>query len=203
MHGKEVVEWSRCTHDEIRHIAQCILGESWTLGRAIMFVEEGIHTATTIADLTTWVRTEHARLVPKEQGADHPAPGHLGLGRTLTHNAGIQMEMNDQRLKKFEFHGSPIRTVMIKKARDAVSSLPQKGAATTGILTDGGIQKVKIVNEANLYRLIFRSRKPEVEKFTDWVTGEVLPQIRKIGRYSKDVSPWALYSPIAMAQDVS
>jgi anti-repressor protein len=67
----------------------------------------------------------------------------------------------------------------IGRARDAVRWLPQKGAATTRILTDGGIQKVKIVNEANLYRLIFRSRKPEAEKFTDWVTGEVLPQIRK------------------------
>jgi hypothetical protein len=57
MHGKEVVEWSRCTHDEIRQIANCILNESWTLGRAIMFVEQSIHTNTTIKDLTTWVRT--------------------------------------------------------------------------------------------------------------------------------------------------
>jgi prophage antirepressor-like protein len=103
--------------------------------------------------------------------------------------------MNDQGLTKFEFHGASVRTVMIKKARDAVSSLPQKGAATTGILTDGGIQKVKIVNEANLYRLIFRSRKPGADKFTDWVTGEVLPQIRKTGRYSKDVSPWLSTHP--------
>jgi hypothetical protein len=29
--GKEVIEWSRCTHDEIRQIANCILIESWTL----------------------------------------------------------------------------------------------------------------------------------------------------------------------------
>jgi hypothetical protein len=43
--------------------------------------------------------------------------------------------------------------------------------------------------------LIFQSRKPEAEKFTDWVTGEVLPQIRKTGRYSKDVSPWLSSDP--------
>jgi prophage antirepressor-like protein len=120
--------------------------------------------------------------------------------------------MNEQGLTIFEFHGASVRTLMIKgepwfvagdvcaileieRARDAVRSLPQKGAATTSILTDGGIQKVKIVNEANLYRLIFRSRKPEAEKFTDWVTGEVLPQIRKTGRYSKDVSPWLSTHP--------
>jgi hypothetical protein len=76
-----------------------------------------------------------------------------------------------------------------------VQSLPQKGVATADIMTRGGTQKVKVVNEANLYRLIFRSRKPEGEKFTDWVTGEVLPQIRKTGRYSKDVSPWLSTHP--------
>lgn len=39
------------------------------------------------------------------------------------------------------------------------------------------------VNEGNLYRAIFQSRKPEAERFTDWVTEEVLPSIRKTGRY--------------------
>jgi BRO family, N-terminal domain len=43
----------------------------------------------------------------------------------------------------------------------------------------GQLRKTRIVNESGLYRLIFQSRKPEAEKFTDWVTGEVLPQIRK------------------------
>lgn len=39
------------------------------------------------------------------------------------------------------------------------------------------------VDESNLYRALFQSRKPEVERFTDWVTEEVLPSIRKTGRY--------------------
>ena len=39
------------------------------------------------------------------------------------------------------------------------------------------------VNEGNLYRAIFQSRKPEADRFTDWVTEEVLPSIRKTGRY--------------------
>jgi anti-repressor protein len=46
----------------------------------------------------------------------------------------------------------------IGNARDAVRSLPQKGVSTADILTEGGIQRVKIVNEANLYRLISRWR---------------------------------------------
>lgn len=39
------------------------------------------------------------------------------------------------------------------------------------------------VNEANLYRVIMRSNKPEAEAFQDWVCEEVLPSIRKTGGY--------------------
>lgn len=40
------------------------------------------------------------------------------------------------------------------------------------------------INEANLYKCIFQSRKPEAEKFRDWVCDEVLPAIRKTGQYA-------------------
>lgn len=46
-------------------------------------------------------------------------------------------------------------------------------------------RRVTIINESGLYRLVLRSRKPEAEKFSDWVTGEVLPSIRKTGRYEE------------------
>lgn len=39
------------------------------------------------------------------------------------------------------------------------------------------------VNEKGLYRIIFRSDKSEAQRFQDWVFGEVLPQIRKTGKY--------------------
>lgn len=39
------------------------------------------------------------------------------------------------------------------------------------------------INEPNLYRCIFQSRKKEAEKFQDWVFDEVLPSIRKTGIY--------------------
>lgn len=41
-----------------------------------------------------------------------------------------------------------------------------------------------IVSESGLYKLIMQSRKPEAEKFQDWVSSEVLPSIRKTGKYS-------------------
>lgn len=57
----------------------------------------------------------------------------------------------------------------------------------TGIKADGtpAIQKVRMnfINESNLYKTIFQSRKDSAERFTDWVTGEVLPSIRKNGGY--------------------
>lgn len=53
------------------------------------------------------------------------------------------------------------------------------------------------VNEGNLYRAIFQSRKPEADRFTDWVTEEVLPSIRKTGRY--EVQP----KPMTMAENLA
>lgn len=44
-------------------------------------------------------------------------------------------------------------------------------------------QKMTIINETALYKMIMKSRKPQAEAFTDWVCGEVLPSIRKKGRY--------------------
>ena len=40
------------------------------------------------------------------------------------------------------------------------------------------------LKEAGVYKLIFKSRKPEAERFQDWVTDTVLPSIRKTGEYS-------------------
>lgn len=49
--------------------------------------------------------------------------------------------------------------------------------------TPGGDQEMTIINESGLYSLIMTSRKPEAKKFKKWVTSEVLPAIRKTGRY--------------------
>ena len=58
------------------------------------------------------------------------------------------------------------------------------GVTTIDIVDSAGRKNSALfVNEANLYRVIFQSRKPEAERFTDWVTEEVLPSIRKTGSY--------------------
>lgn len=50
----------------------------------------------------------------------------------------------------------------------------------------GREQNATFINESNLYKVIFQSRKLEAEKFTEWVTSEVLPSIRKNGMYATD-----------------
>ena len=39
------------------------------------------------------------------------------------------------------------------------------------------------LTESGVFKLIFKSNKPNAEKFTDWVTDWVLPSIRKTGKY--------------------
>lgn len=58
-----------------------------------------------------------------------------------------------------------------------------KGVSEMDIPSNGGIQKMKIIPEGDIYRLIIRSQLPTAEKFEKWVFDEVLPSIRKTGGY--------------------
>jgi len=42
-----------------------------------------------------------------------------------------------------------------------------------------GKQSINIINEENLYRLVFGSRKESAKRFRSWVCSEVLPSIKK------------------------
>lgn len=77
----------------------------------------------------------------------------------------------------------------VGNSRDAVSRLDEdeKGVGTVDTL--GGRQEVMIVNESGLYSLILTSRKPAAKRFKKWVTSEVLPSIRKVGRYEAKAMP--------------
>lgn len=61
--------------------------------------------------------------------------------------------------------------------------LNKKGVSSVYTLTEGGRQNLTFIDEPNLYRCIFQSRKKEAEVFQDWVVEEVLPTIRKTGGY--------------------
>lgn len=120
-------------------------------------------------------------------------------------------------LQTFNFNNQPVRTVQlnnqpyfnlkdvcevldIKNHKDVVSRLNPKGVDTTDTLTNGGMQKMTYINESNLYKTIFQSRKEEAEQFTEWVTSEVLPAIRKTGAYLTDEKAYDItHNPQSLA----
>lgn len=72
----------------------------------------------------------------------------------------------------------------IKNVSDCKTRLNQDGIVSSYVIDSiGRRQKSIFINESNLYKVIFQSRKSEAEKFTEWVTSEVLPSIRKNGGY--------------------
>ena len=93
------------------------------------------------------------------------------------------------------------RVLEIGNPRDAVSRLDdderQIVNLNTVVSSDGNRQKgvrsadsirgnpnANAVSESGLYALIFQSRKPAAKRFRKWVTAEVLPAIRRDGRYA-------------------
>lgn len=76
------------------------------------------------------------------------------------------------------------RILGITKPENAYARLTGAMKDTRIVGTPGGPQQMVVVNEAGLYKLVFTSRKPEAERFTDWVAGEVLPEIRRTGGYN-------------------
>lgn len=74
------------------------------------------------------------------------------------------------------------------KARNAIASHVEdddkRDAPIQGDL--GGTQLMTIINESGLYALIFGSKLESAKRFKHWVTSEVLPSIRKTGKYQME-----------------
>lgn len=72
----------------------------------------------------------------------------------------------------------------IRNVSQLKTRLKKDGVITNEVIDKlGRKQQATFINESNLYKVIFQSRKPEAENFTEWVTSEVLPSIRKTGGY--------------------
>lgn len=76
------------------------------------------------------------------------------------------------------------KALEITHVTDVKKRMKKDGVGTAEVIDSmGRNQKATFINESNLYKVIFQSRKPSAEKFTDWVTEEVIPSIRKNGGY--------------------
>lgn len=102
-------------------------------------------------------------------------------------------------LRVFAFEGAEVRTTIVDGepwwvATDVCSILElqsgralarldedEKGMRSTH--TPGGQQTLAYINEPGLYALVLGSRKPQAKAFKRWITHDVIPQIRKHGRY--------------------
>ena len=109
--------------------------------------------------------------------------------------------MQSAQVIPFSFEAREVRTIVIDdqpwfcaadvcevlgyaNSRQAIQkNCRPEGVSVRDTLTRGGKQALTFIAEGNLYRLIIKSRKEEAERFEAWVCDEVLPAIRKTGRY--------------------
>ena len=87
----------------------------------------------------------------------------------------------------------------IKNVRDNLMNMNEKQVIklTNSDVGNTDIRKLNnagenFLTESGVYKLIFKSRKEEAERFQDWVTDEVLPSIRQTGEYTKEVNPYSI-----------
>lgn len=108
--------------------------------------------------------------------------------------------MNDLQLFKFEnknvrtlqvdgepwFVGKDVANVLGYQNgnRDVNRHVDEDDKTVTKCGTSGGTQEMTIINESGLYSLILSSKLPSAKEFKHWITSEVLPQIRKTGKYA-------------------
>lgn len=114
-----------------------------------------------------------------------------------------------EKLQVFNFEENAVRTLSIedepyfvgkevaellgyKDPSSAVSKNIDKEDKTTLLVEQPGSNyksRTTFINESGLYALIFGSQLESAKRFKRWVTSEVLPQIRKTGKYEEPKSP--------------
>lgn len=100
----------------------------------------------------------------------------------------------------FEFKGAEVRVITIDNEpwfvladlcavldianpRNVAARIDVEMKGVHPVDTPGGKQNMLLVSEAGMYEVVIRSDKPEAAAFRRWITGTVLPEIRKTGSY--------------------
>lgn len=120
-------------------------------------------------------------------------------------NARTYPQQDTAQVIPFDFRSAEVRAVVTEdgepwfvlddvapalgytRSRDAGRILDPDEKGAHIVRTPGGAQKMTTLNESGVYHLCFKSRRPEARAFRKWVTAEVLPAIRKTGRYEMPV----------------
>ncbi len=72
----------------------------------------------------------------------------------------------------------------LQDTNKALLALDDDEKLTRIVFVSGQKRKLLCITESGLYALILKSRRPEAKKFKKWITSEVLPTLRKKGRYT-------------------
>lgn len=108
------------------------------------------------------------------------------------------------------FVANDLCTVLaVANPRDALSRLDDDEKGVGSIDTLGGAQSLNIVSESGMYSLVLGSRKPEARRFKKWITSQLLPTLRRTGRYimhdapprplvSADIDPPRIMAAVAL-----
>lgn len=114
-----------------------------------------------------------------------------------------------EKLQIFKFEENKVRTLSIndepyfvgkdvaevlgyKKPSNAIATHVDEEDKTTSLIQGTGSNyksTTTLINESGLYALIFGSQLESAKRFKRWVTSEVLPQIRKTGKFEEPKSP--------------
>ena len=125
----------------------------------------------------------------------------MNQNNELDDNTDRGTKIEGYQATEHDFHGSAIRSLVRKRTSwfvaadvcgalhlrnpsDAVGRLDEDEKGIGIVYTLGGPQEMVVVSESGLYALTLRSRKPQARAFRRWVTGEVIPSIRRTGAYS-------------------
>uniref|UniRef100_UPI00359C28FB BRO family protein n=1 Tax=Thomasclavelia spiroformis TaxID=29348 RepID=UPI00359C28FB len=89
------------------------------------------------------------------------------------------------------FVGKDVANILgYSNTRKAINDhVDEEDKGVTKCDTLGGKQDLIVINESGLYSLILSSKLATAKKFKRWVTSEVLPAIRKTGRYQVPNDP--------------
>lgn len=103
----------------------------------------------------------------------------------------IPFVYNDKPVRSVEKDGDPwfvgkdvCAVLDLRNHNDALSRLDDDERSEVGISDPSGMKYAIIISEAGVYRLVFSSRKAEAEAFKRWLAHEVLPQLRRTGKYA-------------------
>lgn len=117
----------------------------------------------------------------------------------FTYSAGVEIRTVQIEGEPW-FVGSDVADILdYRMASDMTRRLDPEDKGYAKVRTPGGDQEVTVISEAGLYDAIFRSNSEGAKPFRRWVTGTVLPTIRKTGSFNAEKEAPALPQSFAEA----